>query len=71
MSADRGMPKDTLNSSWRNSQGFGQRMLAKMGWTEGKGLGKDESGIVDNVKVSLSLSLSLLLDDETTTIACP
>jgi hypothetical protein len=45
--------KDTLNKQWKESKSnFGFRMMQKMGWKEDKGLGKNESGIVDNVKVS-------------------
>jgi len=44
--------KDTLNKTWKEDKtGFGFRMMQKMGWKEDKGLGKNESGIVDNVKI--------------------
>jgi Pin2-interacting protein X1 len=43
---------NTLNKTWReNKSNFGYKMLMKMGWKEEKGLGKDESGIVDNIKL--------------------
>ncbi|XP_030036405.2 PIN2/TERF1-interacting telomerase inhibitor 1 [Manduca sexta] len=38
------------NNAWSNdSNKFGQRMLEKMGWSSGKGLGAKENGMVDHV----------------------
>jgi Pin2-interacting protein X1 len=43
--------KDTLNKHWKEDKSrFGFKMLQKMGWSEDKGLGKNENGIVCNVK---------------------
>lgn len=44
--------EDTLNKHWKNTKkdGFGFRMLQKMGWNEDKGLGKKEDGMIEALK---------------------
>jgi len=45
--------QDTRNTAWSsNKSNFGYKMLQKMGWKEGKGLGKEETGRVVNVRVA-------------------
>lgn len=60
---------DTLNSHWKNDKtGFGFRMLSKMGWKEDKGLGKNESGIINNIKVKKrEIGIGLGLDEDSAT----
>lgn len=39
------------NSEWANdTSSFGQKMLLKMGWTQGKGLGKNQQGTSTNLR---------------------
>ena len=58
--------EDTLNRHWKNDKSrFGFKMLQKMGWSEDKGLGKDESGVVNAVKVTKKaegLGLGMTMD---------
>ncbi len=45
--------KDTLNAAWKNDKSaFGFKMLQKMGWKEDMGLGKNDTGITANIKVT-------------------
>ncbi|XP_051909511.1 PIN2/TERF1-interacting telomerase inhibitor 1 isoform X2 [Hippocampus zosterae] len=45
---------DPRNSAWSNDESkFGQKMLERMGWSKGKGLGKSEQGAVDHIKVKV------------------
>jgi Pin2-interacting protein X1 len=43
---------DPNNTAWaKDTSRFGFQMLEKMGWKQGKGLGKEEQGHTDHVKV--------------------
>ncbi|GBG31039.1 Protein PXR1 [Hondaea fermentalgiana] len=43
---------DTLNQRWANDKNkFGYKMMLKMGWSDGKGTGKNEDGRASHVKV--------------------
>ncbi|XP_078397546.1 PIN2/TERF1-interacting telomerase inhibitor 1 [Cetorhinus maximus] len=45
---------DPRNSTWSNDESrFGQKMLEKMGWSKGKGLGAHEQGSTEHIKVQL------------------
>ncbi|XP_057678569.1 PIN2/TERF1-interacting telomerase inhibitor 1 [Corythoichthys intestinalis] len=45
---------DPRNSAWSNDDSkFGQKMLERMGWSKGKGLGRSEQGDVNPIKVKV------------------
>lgn len=45
---------DPNNKAWTDdSSAIGRKLLEKMGWTEGVGLGTDEKGRVENIKVKV------------------
>ncbi|XP_053565513.1 PIN2/TERF1-interacting telomerase inhibitor 1 [Bombina bombina] len=45
---------DPRNSTWSKDESkFGQKMLEKMGWSKGKGLGAQEQGSTEHVKVQV------------------
>ncbi|KAM9355085.1 PIN2/TERF1-interacting telomerase inhibitor 1 [Pholidichthys leucotaenia] len=45
---------DPRNSAWSNDDTkFGQKMLERMGWSKGKGLGRSEQGSTDHIKVKV------------------
>ncbi|XP_037100487.1 PIN2/TERF1-interacting telomerase inhibitor 1 [Syngnathus acus] len=45
---------DPRNSTWSNDDSrFGQKLMERMGWAKGKGLGKREQGDAEHVKVKV------------------
>ncbi|XP_073480808.1 PIN2/TERF1-interacting telomerase inhibitor 1-like [Aquarana catesbeiana] len=45
---------DPRNSAWtKDDSKFGQKMLEKMGWSKGKGLGAQEQGSTEHIKVQV------------------
>ncbi|XP_034383711.1 PIN2/TERF1-interacting telomerase inhibitor 1 [Cyclopterus lumpus] len=45
---------DPRNSNWsKDDSKFGQKMMERMGWSKGKGLGRTEQGSTDNIKVKV------------------
>ncbi|XP_072552564.1 PIN2/TERF1-interacting telomerase inhibitor 1 [Salminus brasiliensis] len=64
---------DPRNSAWSKDESkFGQKMLERMGWSKGKGLGKSEQGATDHIKVKVknnSLGLGAAVYNEDNWIA--
>ncbi|XP_056419812.1 PIN2/TERF1-interacting telomerase inhibitor 1 [Hyla sarda] len=45
---------DPRNSTWSKDENkFGQKMMEKMGWSKGKGLGAQEQGSTEHIKVQM------------------
>uniref|UniRef100_A0A1I7S747 G-patch domain-containing protein n=1 Tax=Bursaphelenchus xylophilus TaxID=6326 RepID=A0A1I7S747_BURXY len=42
---------DPQNVRWRNGDTIGKKLLSKMGWTDGKGIGRNEQGASENIKL--------------------
>lgn len=64
---------DPRNTAWSNDDSkFGQRMLEKMGWSKGKGLGAQEQGATEHIKVQVKnnhLGLGAAINNEDNWIA--
>ncbi|XP_075939678.1 PIN2/TERF1-interacting telomerase inhibitor 1 isoform X2 [Anarhichas minor] len=45
---------DPRNSAWSKDESkFGQKLMERMGWSKGKGLGRSEQGSTDHIKVKV------------------
>ncbi|XP_051880664.1 PIN2/TERF1-interacting telomerase inhibitor 1 [Pristis pectinata] len=45
---------DPRNNNWKNDESrFGLKMMEKMGWSKGKGLGAHEQGETENIKIQI------------------
>ncbi|XP_004630814.1 PIN2/TERF1-interacting telomerase inhibitor 1 [Octodon degus] len=64
---------DPRNTAWSNDDSkFGQRMLEKMGWSKGKGLGAQEQGATEHIRVQVKnnhLGLGATINNEDNWIA--
>ncbi|XP_051470371.1 PIN2/TERF1-interacting telomerase inhibitor 1 isoform X1 [Apus apus] len=64
---------DPRNSAWSKDESkFGQKMLEKMGWSKGKGLGAQEQGNTEHIKVQVknnTLGLGATINHEDNWIA--
>lgn len=48
--------KMATNDASEAGMSFAEKMMKKMGWTEGKGLGKDEAGMKDFIKPKMKFN---------------
>uniref|UniRef100_A0A8C8HN28 G-patch domain-containing protein n=1 Tax=Oncorhynchus tshawytscha TaxID=74940 RepID=A0A8C8HN28_ONCTS len=54
MSVKQKWSVDPRNSAWSKDESkFGQKMLERMGWSKGKGLGRTEQGSTEHIKVKV------------------
>ncbi|XP_068135117.1 PIN2/TERF1-interacting telomerase inhibitor 1 isoform X2 [Hyperolius riggenbachi] len=64
---------DPRNSAWSKDESkFGQKMLERMGWSKGKGLGAQEQGSTEHIKVQVknnTLGLGAAINHEDNWIA--
>nr|XP_033794629.1 PIN2/TERF1-interacting telomerase inhibitor 1 [Geotrypetes seraphini] len=64
---------DPRNSAWSKDESkFGQKMLERMGWSKGKGLGAQEQGSTEHIKVQIknnTLGLGAAINHEDNWIA--
>ncbi|KAL8185030.1 UNVERIFIED_CONTAM: PIN2/TERF1-interacting telomerase inhibitor 1 [Gekko kuhli] len=64
---------DPQNSTWSKDESkFGQKMLEKMGWSKGKGLGAQEQGKTEHIRVRVknnNLGLGASINHEDNWIA--
>lgn len=50
---------DPQNVNWRHgNDNVGKKLLQRMGWTDGKGIGKMEQGSADNIKLKVNYTNS-------------
>lgn len=47
---------DPQNMKWKKSNNIGKSLMTKMNWSEGKGLGKHEHGMAENLKLKANFS---------------
>lgn len=47
---------DPQNVGWKNSDTVGKKLMSRMNWSEGRGLGKNEQGSADNLKLKANFT---------------